>query len=157
MLVSVFRCEHESLKFPFTEQESRITRGLDSKEWDEFLVVWRNQRIEIYEDYVGHKSPMTIVSVGSNMTFTQHTPCKEHVLGHKHLAFVIPLYDPRTKLSLFSSVDMTFCMVCPPTPTKYKKERGRRWIFHRSSRGLNVFVFKHKSRSRASDWIWSLW
>ena len=52
MLVSVFRCEHETLKFPFNEQESRITRGLDSKEWDEFLVIWKNRRIEIYEDYV---------------------------------------------------------------------------------------------------------
>ena len=27
-------------------------RGLENKEWDEFLVVWKNQRLELYENYV---------------------------------------------------------------------------------------------------------
>ena len=52
MLIRVFRCEHESLVVPFVDQECRKTRGLDSKEWDEFLVIWRDRRLELYEDYV---------------------------------------------------------------------------------------------------------
>ncbi|OCB84999.1 hypothetical protein A7U60_g7956 [Sanghuangporus baumii] len=137
MLVRIFRCEHEGLKIPFIDKECRRTRGLDSKEWGEFLVIWRNRRLELYEDY--------------------HTPCKERILGHKHLAFVIPLTSLRTKLSLFSFIDMSFCLICPPTPTKSKEDKGRRSIFHHSTRGLNVFVLKPKSSSRALDWIWNLW
>lgn len=52
MLVRVFQCDHESIRKPFDEKECRITRGLDSKEWDEFLVIWRKHQIEIYKDYV---------------------------------------------------------------------------------------------------------
>ena len=52
MLVRVFRCEHENIKYPFGEKECRVMRGLENKEWDEFLVVWKNQRIELYENYV---------------------------------------------------------------------------------------------------------
>ncbi|EJC98002.1 uncharacterized protein FOMMEDRAFT_114825 [Fomitiporia mediterranea MF3/22] len=137
MLVRVFRCDHEGLKFPFNEQECRMTRGLDSKEWDEFLVIWRNRRIELYEDY--------------------RAPCKERILGHKHLAFVIPLSSTETKLSLYSPVDLSFCLICPPTPTKSSSRWSHRSIFHRSPHGLNVFVLKPKSRSRALDWVWNIW
>lgn len=85
----------------------------------------------------------------------QSLPGKEWVKKHKHLAFVVPLESPRTKLSLYSFVDMTFCFVCPPTPVLgVSKDRVR---FHAARSGLNVFVFKVKIRSRAQDWIWKLW
>ncbi|KAI5122450.1 hypothetical protein M0805_008762 [Coniferiporia weirii] len=136
MLVRVFQCNHETIRSPFDEEECRTTRGLDSKEWDEFLLVWRKGQIEIYEDY--------------------RSFCKERYLRHKHLAFIIPL-SPRTKLSLFSTTDFSFCLICPPTPTKQKEGKSHRSIFHRSSQGLNVFVLRPKSKSRAVDWIWNLW
>ena len=56
MLVRVFHCDSEHLNNPFTERDCRITRDLDNKEWDEFLVIWRKHRIELYEDYVSRLS-----------------------------------------------------------------------------------------------------
>lgn len=85
----------------------------------------------------------------------QTLSAKEWLIKHKHLAFVVPLDNPRTKLSLYSFVDMTFCFVSPPTPVlSVSKDRLR---FHTAKTGLNVFVFKVKTRSRAQDWIWKLW
>jgi hypothetical protein len=77
------------------------------------------------------------------------------MVGHKHLAFIIPL-KIKTKLSLYSFVDLTFCLTCPPTPV-YSSESKARAIFHRSNEGTNIFVFKLKSRSRALDWTWQIW
>ena len=85
----------------------------------------------------------------------QSLPGKEWVTKHKHLAFVVPLESHRTKLSLYSFVDMTFCFVCPPTPVLSASKNRLR--FHTARSGLNVFVFKVKIRSRAQDWIWKLW
>lgn len=83
----------------------------------------------------------------------------------KHLAFVIPLRRPATKISLFSFVDSSFCIVCPPTTIDHYKihdsagrsASSKRHVFHRAPSGVNIFVFKLKSRSRAADWMWHLW
>jgi hypothetical protein len=85
----------------------------------------------------------------------QTFPGKEWMVGHKHLAFIIPL-KIKTKLSLYSFVDLTFCLTCPPTPV-HSSESKARAVFHRSNEGTNIFVFKLKSRSRALDWTWQIW
>lgn len=71
---------------------------------------------------------------------------------HLHLAYVIPIHSARTTHSLYSFVDMTFCMTSPPTPVDPKGSR-----LHSTRGGTNIFVFKLKSRSRAVDWFWNLW
>lgn len=82
-------------------------------------------------------------------------PGKEWFTGHKQLAWVIPLKSSRTQLSLYSFVDLTFCITCPPTTTQ--RDSKSRWFFSRAKEGTNIFVFKLKSRSRAYDWTWQLW
>lgn len=52
MLIRVYHTELTSFKRSFDEQECRVTRGLEHEEWAEFLLVWREQRLELYEDYV---------------------------------------------------------------------------------------------------------
>ncbi|KAF9242584.1 Pleckstrin homology domain-containing protein [Melanogaster broomeanus] len=135
MLVRVSYSKSESLPVPFDEIQNRQTSHLHHEGWAEFLVVWRNDRLEIYEDYT--------------------IPGKEHFIGHKNLAFLVPLKSERTFLSLYSFADLTFCILCPPTLVDgYSKARA---LFHRSKEGTNVFVFKVKSRTRAQDWVWHLW
>lgn len=56
---------------------------------------------------------------------------------------------------MYSFVDLTFCLTCPPSRLRLDGKR-RRQIFG-TSRGTNIFVFKLKSRSRAVDWMWQLW
>jgi hypothetical protein len=65
---------------------------------------------------------------------------------------MVPLHAPKTTLSLYSFVDMTFCLVAPPTAIDGK---GGWW--HGSATGNNIFVFKLKSRTRAIDWYWHIW
>lgn len=59
-------------------------------------------------------------------------------------------------MSLYSFVDLTFCLTCTPTSTRRSASKPR-WIFSREKEGTNIFVFKVKSRTRAYDWIWQLW
>lgn len=90
------------------------------------------------------------------MHMIQNMPGKEWVIGHKDLAFVIPLKSSRTQLSLYSFVDLTFCLTCTPTTPRRDASRSR-WFFRREKEGTNIFIFKLKSRSRAYDWTWQLW
>ena len=52
MLVRVYHTKLSAFKRAFDEQECRITRDLEHEEWAEFLAIWREGRIELYEDYV---------------------------------------------------------------------------------------------------------
>lgn len=90
------------------------------------------------------------------LVVSQRTPGKEWAVKCKNLAYVIPLKSSKTKLSLYSFVDLTFCIACTPTTTRLN-EATSRWSFSRSKEGTNVFIFKLKSRSRAHDWTWQLW
>ena len=67
----------------------------------------------------------------------------------------MPLYPDSTRLSLYSFVDLSFCVTCPPTPVRIDAKRHRH--FFGSSRGTNIFVFKLKCRTRAVDWMWHVW
>ncbi|KAG5648284.1 hypothetical protein DXG03_004854 [Asterophora parasitica] len=82
---------------------------------------------------------------------------REWFTGHKHLAFVIPLKSSKTHLSLYSFVDLTFCLQCHPTKPIRDDALTSSWPFRRAKEGTNIFIFKVKSRSRAYDWVWQLW
>jgi len=42
----------ECLSVHFDESMHRTTRGLQHQDWAEFVVAWRQDFIEIYDDYV---------------------------------------------------------------------------------------------------------
>lgn len=153
MLVRVAYTKSEGLGAAFDEKQNSMTSNVRYEEWQEMMVVWRKDRIEIYEDYVSLMP--TSPTCFADHWFNQSLPGKEWMVGHKHLAFIIPL-KTKTKLSLYSFVDLTFCLTCPPTPV-HSSESKARAIFHRSKEGTNIFVFKVKSRTRALDWTWQLW
>lgn len=52
MLVRVSHTKSEGLPKFFDEMQARVTRNLHYEDWAEFMVVWRDRRMEIYEDYV---------------------------------------------------------------------------------------------------------
>ncbi|KAI0761941.1 Pleckstrin homology domain-containing protein [Trametes elegans] len=134
MLVRVSYTE-DSVPSTFDESLNRTTRHLENDGWVEFIVAWRKDRLELYADH--------------------HTPGKEWLSGHKKLAYIVPLGTSTTRLSLYSFVDLSFCLSCPPARVRVDSKRHRRYFG--SSRGTNVFVFKAKSRTRAVDWVWHLW
>ncbi|KAF5382546.1 hypothetical protein D9615_002957 [Tricholomella constricta] len=136
MLVRTCYTKSEIISPYFDEVQNRTTKDLLEADWGEYMVAWRKDRIELYSDYL--------------------LPGKEWLTGHKDLAFVIPLGSSRTKLSLYSFVDLTFCLTCKPTKPVRDSSRSR-WFFNRAKEGTNIFIFKVKSRSRAYDWTWQLW
>lgn len=110
--------------------------------------------LELYEDYVCSHMPSRFQLHINHIE--QTIPGKEYITGHKHLAFLIPLASERTSVSLYSFIDLTFCILCPPTPVRGRNSRAHAF-FHLAKEGTNVFVFKVKSRTRARDWLWHLW
>ncbi len=152
MVVRVFYCRDGSLGPSFDEMQNRSTRNLQYEDWTEFIVVWRNDRLELYDDYVCTSSCW--ITLPALTYLPQRLPCRERLAGHKHLAFVVPLKGVRTRLSLYSFTDMSFCIICPPASLT----SGVKILlpFQRRT-GTNVFVFKARCRSLAIDWIWHLW
>ncbi|KAJ4482213.1 Pleckstrin homology domain-containing protein [Lentinula aciculospora] len=136
MLVRIYSTETVNMFSSFDESVHRVTHDLKYEDWGEFLVVWRMDRIEIYENYT--------------------IPGKEWVTGHKHLSYIIPLKSTRTRLFLYCFVDLTFCITCSPTTRRFNPVKAK-WTIHSAKEGSNIFIFKPKCRSRASDWIWRLW
>ena len=51
MLVRVSHTDAESVGTTFDENQNLITRHLEYEDWSEFMVVWRRERLELYEDY----------------------------------------------------------------------------------------------------------
>ncbi|PFH53944.1 hypothetical protein AMATHDRAFT_740 [Amanita thiersii Skay4041] len=135
MLVRVYSSKSDLLDQVFDESVHRTSQQLHYEAWAEYLVVLRNSRIELYDDY--------------------DFPGKERFVGHKHLAFVIPISVANTRLSLYSFVDLTFCLTCVPTSRSRNSLRSKLPFLSRG--GSNIFIFKVKSRSRAYDWAWFLW
>ncbi|KAJ6619492.1 Pleckstrin homology domain-containing protein [Mycena sp. CBHHK59/15] len=137
MLVRVGYSESESIGPIFDEEQSRTTRGIRYDEWTEFVIVWRKDLIQFYEP---HNLPGTKWISGENY----------------RLAFVVPLKSTKTRVSLYSFVDMTFSLICPPTDFHSRDSKARA-IFRRTKEGTNIFICKNKSRSRGADWIWAIW
>ncbi|CUA72521.1 Nuclear pore complex protein Nup214 [Rhizoctonia solani] len=141
MLVRAAYNRSSGLPKPYDEAQARRHPDTQEMQWKEMLVVWRRSdgredRVELYQDYT--------------------TPGKERILGHKDLAFMVPLTEGTTNVSLYSHVDLTFCLTCPPTPVRTGTP-SKRARFHRAPIGTNIFVCKLKSRTRALNWIWNLW
>lgn len=55
MLVRIDYTKSEGI-VQFDDNINRMTRNLEYGDWGEFLVVWRKDSIEIYNDYVGVKA-----------------------------------------------------------------------------------------------------
>lgn len=51
MLVRVSYTKSEDIKH-FDDAINRTTRNLRYEDWGEFLVAWRKDRIEVYQDHV---------------------------------------------------------------------------------------------------------
>jgi len=51
MLVRVSHTDAESVGTAFDENQNLITRHLEYEDWSEFMVIWRRERLELYEDY----------------------------------------------------------------------------------------------------------
>ncbi|SCV70852.1 BQ2448_3614 [Microbotryum intermedium] len=154
MLVRVEWTAREDLPNDFDENTARKfpTSG---ETWEEYGVVWRPGRIELWNEY----------ALSATSFF----------LGHKKLAHVIPLAPARTKLSLYSSADVIFCLTHRPngsgllggatshivgkkeeeaTPSASKATRNR--YIHRRH-GTYVFIFRTRAMSVAKEWMWLLY
>ncbi|KIK69609.1 hypothetical protein GYMLUDRAFT_151680 [Collybiopsis luxurians FD-317 M1] len=136
MYVRAYSTDRVDVFTSFDESVHRVTRNLKFEGRGEFLVVWRKDYLEIYENY----------TIGM----------KEWITHHKYLAFIIPLKGSRTRLFLYSFVDLTFCITCSPTSRRFNPVKAK-WNIHSSKEGSNIFIFNVKSRTRAFDWIWRLW
>jgi len=51
MLVRVSHTDAESVGTAFDENQNLITRHLEYEDWSEFMVIWRREQLELYEDY----------------------------------------------------------------------------------------------------------
>ena len=153
MLIRVNYSKLEGL-IHFDDSIHRTTTNLQFEDWGEFVVAWRKDNLEVYRDHVS--SSLCILNSLASLVAFQRTPGKEWAIKRKNLAYVIPLKSSKTKLSLYSFVDLTFCITCAPTATRLNEETSR-WSFSRGKEGTNIFIFKLKSRSRAYDWTWQLW
>lgn len=52
MLARVSYSKTEPIGFLFDEVHNRTARDLQHMDWAEFMVAWREDRIELYDDYV---------------------------------------------------------------------------------------------------------
>lgn len=59
MIVRVAYCRDESPGPKFDEVQNRSARNLQYEDWNEFMVVWRNDRLELYDDHVCAPCPLS--------------------------------------------------------------------------------------------------
>ena len=52
MVVRIAYCRDGSLGPSFDEMQNRSARNLQYEDWTEFVVIWRKDRLELYDDYV---------------------------------------------------------------------------------------------------------
>lgn len=145
----------------FGATEAAKLPNLRSSELKEFLVVWRKRQLELYEDYVSVQRLLTFSLFLLVLTRVQSLSIEENYLGHKHLAYVIPLDSTKTSLSLYSFTDLTFCLSCTKLTARKDKSPvyeniANRLPFLRST-GTHLFIFKTKIRTSGIDWLWDLW
>lgn len=51
MLVHVSHTDADSVGAAFDENQNQITQHLEYEDRSEFMVVWRKERLELYEDH----------------------------------------------------------------------------------------------------------
>ncbi|EMD39935.1 hypothetical protein CERSUDRAFT_112180 [Gelatoporia subvermispora B] len=137
MLIKISYTKTGAISPDFDEWQNRVTSHLRVESFGEYIVAWRKDKLEIYDDF--------------------STPGREWLSGsgHKKLIFLVPLSAPSTRLSVYSFADMTFCITCPPMPLSALT--NDRWHARDSNERTQIVIFKVKSRSRAVDWVWNLW
>ncbi|KAI5475812.1 hypothetical protein MNV49_000823 [Pseudohyphozyma bogoriensis] len=153
MLVRAEWTEREDLPDAFNERSARRFKTFHQG-WEEYAVVWRPKRLELFTEY--------------------SFPPAELFTGHKKLKHTIPLVSPRTKLSLYSSPDLIFCLTHQPSPhhvlssiarqvrspekEEYQaKKANKGGALHFRHDGTNIYVIRAKNSSIAKEWIWHLY
>lgn len=53
MIVRVSYSKEQNLGSHFDETQNRSAQHLQYEDWGEFLVIWRRNRVELYENHVG--------------------------------------------------------------------------------------------------------
>ncbi|WVQ65819.1 uncharacterized protein L199_003997 [Kwoniella botswanensis] len=148
---------HREDKLPgFDEAAQRRNPCARLDPLEEYIVIYRKNQIELYSNY--------------------NYPFQEKIVGHKHLAFVIPLIPHRTSLSIFNPEDVTLCL----TTSVYKLQDDVSYLMRSNSsrlgdmrnrikqskqiqwlkghnKGSQVFIMKLGERSRSLDWYWEIW
>ncbi|KAG8886651.1 hypothetical protein FRB97_000071 [Tulasnella sp. 331] len=143
MLVNISYFETDGLPQPYDQDEARRHPTSEKEAWAEYLVCWKRRHLELYEEW--------------------SVPGMKWLTHSKHLAFLVPLKKLGTHLSVYSMVDLSFCITCPPVPlnlnaTSAADKASKRSVIRSTPRGGTfAFVFKCKSRSRSADWMWHLW
>lgn len=156
MLVQISCTSAEALPANFDEHKARVNPHVQYYDLSEYIVAWRKNRLELYRNYVCAFFLPSLKSMRVLFTGQQSIPGRESIVGHKQLAFMIPLHSS-TRLSLYSFTDFTFCLTCPYKPYRTRSRIKGRLLLYGGSKGTNIFVFNVKSRTRAADWFWKLW
>ncbi|GAA5883845.1 hypothetical protein JCM16303_007411 [Sporobolomyces ruberrimus] len=157
MLVRDDWSQRDDLPKSFDEHVARKYPTINGK-WEELAVVWRPGRIELWGEYK------------LNLAAT--------LAGSKKLRAVIPLQPRKTQLSIYSSVDLVFCLTHRPMSNsilsavssrksvngdddkslrnpRHSKTSKRAYTHLRTS-GTNIFLFRARTIPTAKSWIWSL-
>jgi hypothetical protein len=117
--------------------------------WREYLVVWKSSYVELYEPHVSdiNRHLLSLKSLQAVLT-------REWMTNQMHLAFQIPLLPSKTTVSIFSNVDMSFCITTPKLSAHLHLPTH---LFNQDKQITFIFIMKPKTRSRAVDWTWRLW
>ncbi|KAM0745749.1 hypothetical protein T439DRAFT_306612 [Meredithblackwellia eburnea MCA 4105] len=156
---AVLRKERMLIRAEWTEREDlpphfdqNAARKIDTtpQPWEEFAVIWRGHHLELWTSHSFRPA--------------------SYLLGRPKLKHVIPL-NSRTRLSLYSSTDLIFCLTYRPNSpvidplATTKEERNdnltnrkasRRAYVHRGM-GTNIFTFRTKNNVKAKEWMWELY
>ncbi|GAA5937484.1 Spo71p [Sporobolomyces koalae] len=157
MLVRNDWSHRDDLPRSFDEHTSRKYPSVSGK-WEEFAVVWRPGRIELWGEYT--------FNVAASLA------------GSKKLRAVIPLQPRKTQLSIYSSVDLVFCLTHRPISNSIlsvvssrksdddaddkslrnprRSKSSKRAYTHLRTSGTNIFLFRARTTPTAKSWIWSL-
>ncbi|GAA6010006.1 hypothetical protein JCM11491_005826 [Sporobolomyces phaffii] len=157
MLVRDDWSHREDLPKSYDEHTARKYPSV-SGNWEELAVVWRPGRIELWGEYKFNLAAS--------------------LAGSKKLRAVIPLQPRKTQLSIYSSVDLVFCLTHRPLANSFlsavssrKSVSGdddktlhnphhsktkKRAYTHLNTSGTNIFLFRARTIPTAKSWIWSL-
>lgn len=72
MIVRVSYSKEQNLGSHFDETQNRSAQHLQYEDWGEFLVIWRRNRVELYENHVGLASKYTRWNARLRHMFLSH-------------------------------------------------------------------------------------
>ncbi|GAA5892676.1 Spo71p [Sporobolomyces salmoneus] len=157
MLVRDDWSHRDDLPKSFDEHVARKYPTINGS-WEELAVVWRPGRIELWGEYKFNLAAS--------------------LAGSKKLRAVIPLQPRKTHLSIYSSVDLVFCLTHQPLTNSilsavssrksvngdddkslrnpHHSKTNKRAYTHLRTSGTNIFLFRARTIPTAKSWIWSL-